>query len=468
MLSADTAPVEGSSSRPLRGVGSLCTLPSWDVLALASVVLLSLGSAWNSGEYSSFGITCVLIAGVLAIAAAVRRQFVGVGASPCVIWPVATVVLALLNLAPGVVPANRQTATALAVTLAAAGTGLCFVERQSVRWLLLCVASGVDVALAWIHLRWGRAAIDVFGHIQGASLQLLHGHDPYAATYASTTPGTQSFHFPYFPGLLLISAPARLIGDIRVGDAIALLVLFVCIAVLSRRRGSSRRADAAVAIAVTSPFGPFMVVQAWPEIYAVAAVALWLVLRERWPRYGVAALALGFAVVPTAGPLLVGYWLWWPRARVQATLAAGLAVLLSLPFALWAGLGNFVADTVEFQLRLPVRADALSVNGLLAHLDLAYLPWWVGFVVGAVGILFVRRARVRYWDSGMLLASTMTLVLFVMAKWAFFNYYFIVAFGLVLSLALASFSDEPLCLSPHVVRLPSALAGATGPAVPSR
>ena len=94
MISADTATVEDSSSRPIRGVGILSTLPSWDVLALASVVLLSLGSAWNSGEYSSFGITCVLIAGVLAIAAAVRRQFVGLGGSPFVIWPVATVVLA--------------------------------------------------------------------------------------------------------------------------------------------------------------------------------------------------------------------------------------------------------------------------------------------------------------------------------------------------------------------------------------
>lgn len=444
MLRARTATPRGSGSESFTSVRFLNKVPSWDVFALASIVLLSLGSAWSSGEYSRLSIACVLIAVALALAAVASRQHARAGASPFVVWPAATVVLALLNLVPGVVAPNRPTATALAVVLAAAGAALCFVERRKLRWLLLCVAAGVDIALAWIHVRWGKATIDVFGHIQGASLQLLHGHDPYAATYRSTTPGTHSFHFPYFPGLLLLSAPARLLGDIRVGDVVALLILFACIAVLSERHTSSRRGHAAVAVAVSLPFGPFMIVQAWPEVYAVSAVALWLVLRERWTRYGLAALALGFAVVPTAAPLLVGYWLWWPRARAQVNLAAGLAVLLSVPFALWAGLGSFVADTVGFQMRLPVRADALSVNGLLAHLELAYLPWWVGFVIGAVGVLVVGRASVRSWDSGMLLASAFTLVLFLVAKWAFFNYYFIVAFGLVLSLALARPSDGPL------------------------
>jgi len=118
------------------------------------------------------------------------------------------------------------------------------------------------------------------------------------------------------------------------------------------------------------------------------------------------------------------------------TVASLMAGLLCVPFALWAGVGHFIADTLLLQLRVPVRLDALSINGLLAHLSWPLMPRWAGIVLPLLVLVLMSRWRERSWDSALMLGSILTLVVFLTAKWAFFNYYFIVACGLLFSLAL--------------------------------
>lgn len=214
-----------------------------------------------------------------------------------------------------------------------------------------------------------------------------------------------------------------------------MIVVIVSVASLARRHGGSLGAGRCVALAVSLPFVPFMIVNAWPEVYPVAGIGLWLLWRDRHPIWSIAALGLGLSALPTPAPLLALPWLWWPSARKEISAAALFALLLAAPFAIWTGPGRFLADTVGVQLHLGPRPDSLSLNGLLWHLHLGWLPWWVG--ISASGGFLIAAAVLgrRDWGSAMSLGATLTLIAFVTAKWAFFNYYFIVAVGFLLALA---------------------------------
>lgn len=412
-------------------------MPLWQVLTLATVLALSLGSVWRSGEFSPKTIVAVLAAVPLAAAALVSARLWGQRKIPELAWDAAVAALAMLNLAPGVVPHNSLAAVAMSVLLALAAVALASRAEGRLRWAAFGVAIAANLVLAASRITWGSAQIDVFGLVQGAAKQLLQGHNPYAAVYPSTTPGVALFHFAYGPVVPLLSAPARLLGDIRVANAAALVLIYFCIAALAIRTQPAREAGRYMALAVALPFGPFMVAQAWPEIYPVAGVALWLVLRDRRRGWATLVLGLGLATVPTAVPVLALPWLWWRRARIEITAAALVAIAVSLPFALWAGLGNFFAATVLVQLRIPTRVDALSINALLVHLGRGFLPAWAGFAVSALCLIAFWRWPWRDWASAFLLGATLTLVAFLTAKWAFFDYYFIVVYGFALGLALA-------------------------------
>jgi hypothetical protein len=342
-----------------------------------------------------------------------------------------------MNLAPGLDPGSSPTQAALSVLLSGVAVVLCLVPLHGRAMLLAMIGAGTDLALASSQMVWGKAGIDVFWFTQRSAERLLHGLNPYGMAYPTTTPGLLSAHFPYGPALLLLAAPFRLLGDVRLTNAAAMMLLFACVGILARRHMGDAVAGRYLALAVAMPFSPFMIVQAWPEVYPVAGVALWLVLRPRHTGWAVVALGTGLCTVPTALPLIVFPWLWWRDARREVTLAVLVALLICVPFALWAGVGKFLADTVLLQLRLAPRSDALSINGLLAHLGRPLLPGWVGISVSAVCLGAFALWGTREWDAALLMGAVLTLLAFVTAKWAFFDYYFIVAVGLVLALAFA-------------------------------
>ncbi len=411
-------------------------LPLWQGLALACLAAVSLGSAWRQGTYSNAALLAILVGLPAGVAAVIAQR----GSSPTVpgwIWPLVVAALALSNLAPGLDPGSSPTAIALTVVLAFVASALCFVAWGRAARLMAAIGAGTDLALAASRMVWGQAGIDVFWFTQRSTERLLHGLNPYGVAYPTTTPGLISAHFAYGPALLLLAAPFRLLGDIRMANAAAMMLVFVCIGILARRHVGDAAAGRCLALAIAMPFSPFMIVQAWPEVYPVAGVALWLVLRPRHPRWAVLALGTGLCTVPTALPLLVFPWLWWRDARRGITLAVLVALLICVPFALWAGIGKFIADTVLLQLRLAPRTDALSINGLLAHLGRPLLPGWAGISLSAVCLAAFALWGAKEWDAALLMGAVLTLLAFVTAKWAFFDYYFIVAVGIVLALALA-------------------------------
>ncbi len=111
------------------------------------------------------------------------------------------------------------------------------------------MGAGSDIGLGLIQMTWGKAPIDVSDFTQGASEQLLHLQNPDGGVVTSTTPGVPFFHFPYLLGVLLVTAPFRVLGDIRMAKAL----LFGAIWALGRRKVGSVWSDRWLAVALATP-----------------------------------------------------------------------------------------------------------------------------------------------------------------------------------------------------------------------
>ena len=419
-------------------------------LVLLTVVLLAVGCSAAGGEYAPAGIIAVLAGVGVALLAAGSTRLRRRGHLPSYLWPAAACMCAGLNLMPGLMLGDRAVTVMATAVLTGCALALCRGPLNGRRRLAGVVGIGADLALAAVNMQWGRAGIDVFWFTQGATRQLLAGRNPYAASYPTSTHIPPTAHFPFGPGVLLVATPFRLIGDVRAANAAAMIVIILVVAALARRHGGRVHAGRCLALAISLPFVPFMIVNAWPEVYPVAGVALWLLWRDRHPAWSVVALGLGLAAVPTAAPLLALPWLWWRAARREITAAVLFTILLAVPFAIWAGPGRFMADTVGLQLSLGPRPDGLSLNGLLWHLHLGWLPWWAGITASGAFVIFAAIRGRHTWGDALALGSTLTLVALVTAKWAVFNYYFIVAVGFVLALTWLGAPSEPRLPAPAI------------------
>jgi hypothetical protein len=312
------------------------------------------------------------------------------------------------------------------------------VRRSSVAWLLVAAAAAVtavSVASAW---RWGSSEFDVFTQVQGSTDALLHGQNPYAPVYSIfldsrlNQPTFGSGSFGYGPMVVLLSLPARLLGDVRLTVAALNVAILAAVLVWARRRGASARLGPTLsALWVASPLVPLMVLTEWTDTFSIAGFAWWLVLRERHRTWAIAALTLGLASKPSMLPLLVPLLVWSRGARTEMLWAAAATAVVVAPFAVWTGVPQFVYDTVGIYADLLTRHDAVNLNGLSVALGHGLLPGSL-LMAGAVGAVVVFASR-RPRDLGDLLAggAGLLIALCFFGKQAFLNYYFNAAIALL-------------------------------------
>ncbi|MGA7174034.1 MAG: hypothetical protein WBR23_04735 [Candidatus Dormiibacterota bacterium] len=400
------------------------------------MVLLGLGSAQDLGTYHPLGLLAIVGAAVCAVlgatTAAGRRAH---RLTWCTAAFLGAIAMGFFN-GPGLVAWLDPMAGAGAAVLV-----IC--SKRTLTRLGGCLVVGSATAVVvGKALNVGPVDIDVFKFTQGATLELLHGRNPYAFAYPTTTPHLPLAHFPFLPGVLLLSIPGRLLGDVRFSDMLAAVVLIAAITLLARRYGGAERGWRCLALCLTLPFFPLMILLAWSEIYLMALISLWLVLRDRNRFISIVILGLGIATVPTPWPLLILPFLWWRAARLEILGAALVAIAICFPFALWAGPAKFVEASLLVNLRLPPLRSGLDLDTLYRIVTGSWLPIWVWPVVSVSALLLVARARVHTWNGALYLGSTLLLVSFLSAKWAYFDYYFLVAVGLILAMALERRADQ--------------------------
>jgi hypothetical protein len=408
--------------------------PARQGYGLGAIVLLGFGCAAAGGLYQPLGLVAIVLGACLAVLAPTGEN----RSASSLAWLAAVFIGALSNrLALGI----SGLESVVPVLAGIAACTILVVRRRWVRQAAVVATALLGLVPMFGNLVWGRAAIDVFNSAQLLTARLLAGGDPYSVLFRTTTPHLRYGHYFYGPAVLLLSIPGRLVGDIRVSNLLSTVVLVVCITLLARRHGGSEHGWRCLALCLTLPFFPFMILQAWAEIYLLTAIALWLLLRDRHRWAAVAALGVGMATVPTALPLIVLPFLWWRRPRVEIVIAAVIGVAICAPFAIWVGPSHFLSDTIGLQLRLPPRVDGLDLDAAWLRLTDTWLPFWLWPAVAGVTLALLSRARPRSWAAALYLGSNILVVAFLYAKWAFFNYYLLVAVGIIIAIALDGIAE---------------------------
>ena len=315
------------------------------------------------------------------------------------------------------------------------------VQRRSLTAVLLGVgglAMGWAVVLRW---RWGTNDIDVWTGVQVSASAVLHGHNPYGPTFPALYPHglgfvTRQIHFDYGPIIPVLAAPARLLGDIRIASVVLFLALFAAVVAMARRRSDSDWATPRLlALCIASPLTVAMVDKAWVDIYSAAGFAGWVALRHRHRRLAVLCLAAGIASKPIFLPAMLPLLLWSRRARWESFWALVAAVVFILPFAIATGPSAFYHDVIGYLADFPFRPDSLSLNTSLFWSGRNSLPAWLGVSVVAVLGVWVASVRPRSYGDALAAGATLMTVSFLLARQAFFNYYFVSAAILLLAIA---------------------------------
>ena len=209
--------------------------------------------------------------------------------------------------------------------------------------------------------------IDVWTVQTAGARALLEGKNPFVAVaVVDTAPDVVRDNVPYvYPPLqVLLTAPALLLGDVRVTMGTALLVIGISLRDLTLRSGRKLPAlllDAPALMVWLSPKLLFIFQQTWVDPVQIALICSGTALavrRRAWPAAIVFGLVLAskqtmFWVAPLA-------FASFPMFRLRhAVVAATIPVATYLPFALWNWPALLHAN-LGFVAGLPARPDALS------------------------------------------------------------------------------------------------------------
>jgi hypothetical protein len=321
------------------------------------------------------------------------------------------------------------------------------------RWAVLAMLGFHLAAGVWI-LRHAFPETDVFNFQRGSLEALRHGVDPYGIKFRNIYAPNESFYgpglvvrgilqfgYPYPPLPLFLTWPALYLGDIRYAHLAALTLGGAAIA--WARPG--RVAPLAAAILLFSPRFGLLVQMSWTEPFTILFLGLTVLCALRAPRWLPLALGLLLATKQYLVFVVPLVWLLAPDRRRMLVLLAkalGVALLLTLPLALW-NAGAFVRSVVTLQFRQPFREDALSV---LVPLARAGLPRSLGsvlpLVLAGLAVPLVLRRCPRTPAGWALAVAFVYLVFFAFNKQAFCNYYFFPLAALCAAVAAQDLTAE--------------------------
>ncbi|MFN2451671.1 MAG: glycosyltransferase 87 family protein [Candidatus Dormibacteria bacterium] len=409
---------------------------SREALALAALASLSWANLPDGGGYSPRSIGLAIFGTLLLIAAVTAPAVPAASPRLLVALTLATVAAYLPYAA-----AHHALAPTVVAIVCCAPLVIVVGSARRRRLVIALGATGLG-GLLFQGWRWGSIGIDVFASVQAAAAKVLQGRNPYDAvftTYVLTPPSrltAERIHYQYGPLLPYLTAPGRLIGDVRVLSLVAFVALGACALGLARRSPHRERLLPVVtALCLGFPFVVLMVINAWVDVFMMAGFAGWLTLRARHPRWAVLLLAGALLVKPTLLIVLIVPLVWSRSMRRECCVAALAAALFTLPFALVTGPAQLYHDVIGVQLGFPPRTDSLTLSSALYWSGHGMVPGAVALIGTAAVALVVLRRRPDDLADVLLGSAVISTVSFVLAKWAYFNYYFIPAVLLVLYLA---------------------------------
>jgi hypothetical protein len=416
-------------------------------LRLLALAAMTGGVMVHFGERDLVGLGAVGVGMVLAFAACFAPR--GRRPSP-VAWAVAGVGCALAGLYDHV---WAVTYWELLVVAVGAVTAAVVLPAGRMRRLAAVSAVLAGIAAVVTSITFGGGDVDVYDIVQRGPMLLMHGVNPYTHVLSAT-----GFDFSYGPTVLLLSIPARLLGDSRWMDLLAVLAAGVLLIRVARARGwdPDERMRLAVLCAVM-PLSAALVHDAFVDVYLVLGLVLWVWLRERHTLWAAACLGAALATAkPTLLVALIPAALWLPRARREVRLAALFAAAIIAPFAIATGPATLYHAVIGSELALPPRGDTMSLDAIVAALGHPFLPSWTWpALTAAVGIPLLARRPIS-WSDICGTAAVLTAAGAFFAKWAPINYWMLPAALLLLAVVLDAPTRDAVA---EPTRLPWSRAG---------
>jgi hypothetical protein len=299
--------------------------------------------------------------------------------------------------------------------------------------------------------------IDVFEFMTRGSEGLLNGRNPYAMTYPNVYDAQESavfygpgvlvndevtYGFPYLPASLFGAVPGFLLGDVRLSNGLALLLL--ALAVLWDGHADLRSRVIAIALVIGPGF--FLVAAgSFTEPMQVAILgAAALAMKRR--RMLVAAILVGL-LLATKQYLIVALpclWLlrsiWRPR---HYAIAIGTGAAVMLPFVV-NNFGAFWRSVFEFHMVQRFRGESLSWLALSVNQFGWPRPSLFGVLPIAVGVV-VSVGLASYYAPGpaafVVATAASTLAMVMTSKQAFPNYYCFVGGALLIAAVIVTSRD---------------------------
>lgn len=392
---------------------------------------------------------------VLVLAAACTRSFQSPSMTAGVI-AAATLILGSVAMFGPYLAYTEHAVFMTAVRLAAAA-GLCVVvatmiahdasKRAMRRLLFAALIAGGLMRFAVVQAA-PHPVIDVYGWLHEAPDNVLHGTNPYSAAYANcyTTDLAKLRHVyhaqwdahpaAYPPLPILLALPFRAAGwDPRAANICCGLVAALVLFLAARRRGDPFAGVCLATMYLNLPGVPYLTEQAWYEPMLAALMGGGLLLAEDGRWLGHVLIGLGITGkqfgVPLLFPLLRGLRQRWRRVLL-VTMATGIAI--SLPFLVW-DLRWFLDVVIWKHLERSTNFDGNNLFSLAHHLfgwDLPrYVAWSIaGMLIACIGL------RTPRGEIGSALWVGTALLAFVLCNpVAYFNYFYLVQYLLLLGSA---------------------------------
>jgi hypothetical protein len=332
--------------------------------------------------------------------------------------------------------------TAPWVGLLSAAAGGWYAFARATRWwwfgAIPSLVLQVWVAIAQWH--WGTAAIDVFFTLQSATEHLLRGANPYLFQYRDEVPLPRPHWvlapFQYGPTTLYLGVPGRLLGDVRLLPAVALIATAIALVGLARRRGHQQLRRVFYLTASLPLFVP-MIVNGWVDVYTAAGLAIWWALRERSWMVASTALGIGAAAKPVMLVGLVPMLVWDRSVRRDCLVALGAAVVLCVPFVIWTGPTRFVYAVAGVHVSVLNQPwpTSISFDAILLRARLPVVPDWVAVLLVGLSIPAAFRWRPAAKHIQLSAASVLMIAALLLSRQSFLNYYFVIAVWMLLAIA---------------------------------
>ncbi|MGD1002885.1 MAG: glycosyltransferase family 87 protein [Candidatus Brocadiia bacterium] len=287
--------------------------------------------------------------------------------------------------------------------------------------------------------------MEVFRSQSAAGAGLLQGENIYTMRIPSPYERVKLIpNYGYPPSVVYCNCISWLLfKDVRgvwaVFDVLAALLMYA----LARRCNPGEKGERLCQLLpLTFLFLPrslFVIEQSWTEPLVVVSMAGFALAAEsgRWPALTGALLGLWLGskqYVALAIPMILKLRRWRAATWICA-VAVGLALVL--PFWIW-DLHAMMENVLYFFLKSPARGDALSLYGFAVALGVSPSAGWIGAVVAC---LWIAALAWFTWKmprnlAGMLFAAAgMWIFFFLLGKQAFANYFYLVAFTLLLAVA---------------------------------